>query len=181
MTNKINQQIISDTKRWISDFVIKLTLCPFAHVGFAAGTISYDVSESNDHRAMLTDLWAASQQMMADSSISDGFVIFPNAGSFTNLLELQAIYNTLLSDTALQEQLQSVVFHPDFAFDGESKDHAGNYVNRSPYPMIHILRVEQVAAASASLADDLSIPLANKAKLEKIGSQQLADWLKMYQ
>jgi len=177
MANKTEHTIIRDTQRWISDFVIRLTLCPFAHVGFGAGSIAYSVSTAKTHRTMVADLWALSQQMVADQAVSDGFVIFPIGGSFIHLLELQSVYNALLEDTGLDEQLQSVVFHPEFAFEGEAADHAGNYVNRSPHPMIHILRVEKVAAATASLADDLSIPLANKEKLEKIGSHQLSIWL----
>jgi len=180
MSRLAHQQIISTTKRWISDFVIKLSLCPFAHVGFEADSIHYAVSDNWQHRSMLEDVWSAGQRLVADDTVSDCFVIFPARVTFSYLLQLQSIYNSLLQETSTDEYVQTVVFHPEFLFEGEEHHHAGNYVNRSPHPMIHLLRVSLVAEATATLPDELSIPLANQKKLAVMGSDELAMQLQNY-
>lgn len=50
---------------------------------------------------------------------------------------------------------------------------AENYSNRSPYPMLHILREDSVARAVASHPDVEGIPQRNIALLEKLGAEQL--------
>ncbi len=45
---------------------------------------------------------------------------------------------------------QLASMHPEYCFDGEDYDDSSNFTNRSPYPVIHIIR-------EASMAKVLSV------------------------
>jgi len=40
----------------------------------------------------------------------------------------------------MQGDYQIASFHPNYQFAGTKSDDAENYTNRSPYPLLHILR-----------------------------------------
>ena len=90
-------------------------------------------------------------------------IIFPN--QHPDFLEYLDVFY-LLEDTiqALQKEqiFQLASFHPDYQFADSAFDDAANATNRSPYPMIHILRCSDVEKAIESHADSLSIPQRNK-------------------
>jgi hypothetical protein len=44
-------------------------------------------------------------------------------------------------------------FHPCYVFEGTQPDDVTNFTNRSPYPMLHLLREESVERAVASYPD----------------------------
>lgn len=47
----------------------------------------------------------------------------------------------------VEGSVQIAAFHPDFTFGDASTSDITNYVNRSPLPMIHLLREEEVTRA----------------------------------
>ncbi len=65
---------------------------------------------------------------------------------------------------------QLATFHPDYCFDGADLDDAANYSNRSPYPMVHVLREASVERAIAFYGDTAAIPERNIAYLTALGS-----------
>jgi hypothetical protein len=38
-------------------------------------------------------------------------------------------------------------FHPDYCFESSPADDPANFTNRSPYPMLHLLREESIEKA----------------------------------
>jgi hypothetical protein len=58
---------------------------------------------------------------------------------------------------------QVASFHPAYLFAGSSMNDAANYTNRSPYPMLHILREESVSRAIESYPDTHKISEKNTA------------------
>ena len=50
--------------------------------------------------------------------------------------------------------VQLAPFHPQFVFEGSAPDGIDNYTNRSPYPMFHILREDEVSRAVDKLDGD---------------------------
>jgi hypothetical protein len=70
-------------------------------------------------------------------------------------------------------KFQLASFHPAYQFAGTKEGDPTNYTNRSPLPLIHIIRTEEVADAIASHPDIDSVPLANKAKMRELGVEQL--------
>ena len=64
-------------------------------------------------------------------------------------------------------------FHPHYQFAGTEPDDAENYTNRSPYPMLHILREESLARAIERYHDVEGIPERNIALLKSKSEQEI--------
>ena len=86
----------------------------------------------------------------------------------------------ILKDTKIDSQLQLASFHPEYQFEGTDKDAASNFTNRSPYPIIHILRVEEVERAITLHEDTDAIPARNIALMEDYGLAYLKKQLSKY-
>ena len=52
-------------------------------------------------------------------------------------------------------------------------DDPGNFVNRSPYPMIHILQQASVTTAVDSHPDSLEVPNINRRLLHSLGATHM--------
>ena len=59
-------------------------------------------------------------------------------------------YVDSLAAADLTDYIQIASFHPQFEFGDNSDNSAGNYTNRSPFPLIHLLRVDNVSNAIES-------------------------------
>ena len=72
---------------------------------------------------------------------------------------------------------QLVGFHPLYQFADTEPDDPENYTNRSPFPMLHILRESSVSDAVATTHDAALIPQRNIATLDRLGTIALkARW-----
>lgn len=162
------------TKLWIERFVIGLRLCPFAHFSFYENTIYYEVTSNENHHHCLVDLQKMITKMdaMDEKELSNSFLIFSGKVSFEFLLELKQSIDEVLEEAG---KWQVVVFHPEFQFAGEAYHAAGNFINRSPYGMLHILRVEEVARAIEATPNVDEIPFENKKLLEDIQIKSISE------
>ena len=52
-------------------------------------------------------------------------------------------------------------FHPDYYFQDSDADEPANYTNRSPYPMLHLLRETSIDRAVSSYPNTDKIPERN--------------------
>ena len=81
--------------------------------------------------------------------------LFPD--KFEKYLE---VYNMLvegvLEGHELTDDVQIAPFHPLFQFEGSGPGDVDNYTNRSPFPIFHILREEEVGRAVNLLNGDAS-------------------------
>ena len=76
-------------------------------------------------------------------------------------------FEDFLEETALEFQV--VGFHPHHVFGGEDPSDPGHFVNRSPHPMVHILRqasITDAVEANPKLAG--SVPSTNQALLRSL-------------
>jgi hypothetical protein len=85
-------------------------------------------------------------------------------------------YNRYLDvcDAAVQElglegELQVASFHPDYQFANTQREDMGNFTNRSPYPMLHLLREASVERAIAAVGDTAEIYERNIRTLRELG------------
>ena len=65
-----------------------------------------------------------------------------------------------------------------FRFAGDALDDAGNFVNRSPHPALHLLRQQSVTAAidaQPELAEE--VPQVNAERMRSIGVESMAQLL----
>jgi len=71
--------------------------------------------------------------------------------------------------------IQVASFHPDYCFEGVSRDDPANFTNRSPLPMFHLIREAGLAAALESYPDPEMIPERNVRRLREIGVRGIRD------
>ena len=82
---------------------------------------------------------------------------------FEEYLELVALVEESLVSTGVNKLVQLATFHPNYQFEGCDEDDITNYTNRSPYPMIHLLKVAEVKDAIDQYGGDTKeIYLRNK-------------------
>ena len=102
---------------------------------------------------------------------------------FANVIDDAALQNgdyrgeSVLDQLDLRGKVQVVAFHPDFVFAGEKLGDPGAFTNKSPYPLLHILREKDVTEAVRSHPDVKSIPKANVERMREIGNESLKKML----
>jgi hypothetical protein len=106
--------------------------------------------------------------------LSNSLLILPNgADDFDDFLDLVHMTETLIQDQGLTKAFQLAHFHPNYVFAGVEADDPSNYTNRSPYPMLHLLRVDEVAMAIEHHPDIHSVAPANIEKMRDLGVEQI--------
>ena len=172
---------IRETRRWIETVVIGLNLCPFARRVYDAETIRYVVTEATDTRSLLDALTTELQRLVGEpiSTVETTILIHPQV--LQNFLD----YNDFLSDAdelletlGLSGIVQIASFHPEYRFAGTKPDAVENFTNRSPFPMLHLLREASVTKV-ANDPDFLDgIPERNIGVLQALGRTKLLAMLK---
>ncbi|QEC69499.1 DUF1415 domain-containing protein [Panacibacter ginsenosidivorans] len=156
------EQVIAQTKKWITDVVIGCNFCPFAAREVKRNSVNYIVEESNDIATCLHTFIQECVRMDNDAATETSFIIYPNAfENFEDYLDLVSLAETLLERQDYEGIYQAASFHPQYSFQDAATDDAANYTNRSIYPMLHILREESVETALDHYADPEDIPERN--------------------
>lgn len=169
--------VVEHTRRWISSFVIGLGLCPFARGVFEAGRIRYAVSRARDEDALACDL-AAELRLLAASAparVETTLLIHPQVlGDFLDYNDFVGVVERILGKLRLRGTIQVATFHPRYRFAGTEPDAAENYTNRSPYPMLHLLRETSVSEAAAGGAGEgRKIPRRNIEVMRDLGGENI--------
>ncbi len=167
-----DSQVIEEIRRWVATMVIGLGLCPFADKPNRAGTIRYTVCPSNDSADVLAALIDELQLLVQSprTEIETTLLIVP--GMYPDFLDFNDFVGEAedeLQKLELTGVIQIVGFHPEFRFAEVDPESTENYTNRSPFPMLHLLREVSVSEAAETFGDLASIPTRNTATLEKLG------------
>lgn len=167
-------KIIEKTKYWISSFVVKLNLCPFAAYPLQNDQIRYVVYEG-ENLGNLINLLEEELKMLQSSNSKDietTLIIFPKLlNDFYDYNDFLDIANQRIFALNLEGELQVASFHPQYQFGGVEIDDITNYTNRSPYPMLHLLREESIEIALENYDDPEAIPENNMATMNKLGRE----------
>ena len=164
--------VIEKTRRWISDIVIGLNLCPFARRVFDGEKIRYFVSQAMSEESLLIDLKTELERLntTAISEIETTIVIHPQVLiGFFEYNDFLEVANALVENLSLSGEIQIASFHPQYQFAGTTPDAVENYTNRSPYPMLHLLREDSITNLKIAPEELLQIPERNVALLTKMG------------
>ncbi|RDX36962.1 DUF1415 domain-containing protein [Kangiella sp. HD9-110m-PIT-SAG07] len=171
--------IIASVRYWLSQTVIGYNFCPFARREFVKNTIDYRVSSSNSIEPALYDLVDELQKLDQKSAVETCLIILPQGfESFDDYLDLVDYSNQLLDRLEYTGVYQIATFHPDYCFDGLDKDDPANYTNRSPYPILHILREVSLEKALENYDEPESIPDNNVKLAREKGITAFTDILK---
>ena len=150
------KQIIACTSAWVEQVVIGLNLCPFAKPVHTKGQIDYLLSHARDETTLAADLRLSMQRLIASTpkSMDTCLLIHPWVLSdffdYNNFLD---IADEILDELELVGVLQIASFHPHYQFAGTTEDDVTNCTNRSPFPMLHLLREKSLDKATAALPD----------------------------
>lgn len=135
----------------------------------------YALAESSDLEGLLHALVAECQRLDADASIATTLLIAPSGmDDFDDYLDWVELSERLLDDLGYAGVYQLASFHPDYVFDGVEADDPANATNRSPAPMLHLLREAELEKALASYPDPEAIPERNMVRLRASDSAALA-------
>lgn len=166
-------EYIEKTKKWIEKVVIGLNLCPFAHAPFQKGTVRLTYSDTSDPAILMRTFLAETEALLSKpaSELETTLIIHPNVLiDFEAYLDFYEEANLVLEEVGAEEVIQLASFHPDYCFEGEPASDPANFTNRSPYPMLHLLRFESVEKAIQLYPDVEGIPDRNIAQLRALGS-----------
>ncbi|MEX0915228.1 MAG: DUF1415 domain-containing protein, partial [Wenzhouxiangellaceae bacterium] len=94
-------------------------------------------------------------------------------GDFLDYNDFLDIADGLLEQMELDGTIQIASFHPDYRFADSPPDDPANCTNRSPWPMLHLLRETSIETATANLPDTNTIYERNIETLRALG---LAGW-----
>ena len=181
-------QIINHTWRWLQEIVIELGLCPFAALPFKQNKIHYQVCAWHDSEACLHSFAGLLDTMDRTPQIETALLILDEQSTsdtsdrFSRYLDLLELMQALLEDCGYTGIYQLASFHPDYCFQGTRADDVSNFTNRSPYPMIHILREESISHAIQNFRGDIAqIPDKNILTMQKHGFTSMhKKWLSIF-
>lgn len=166
--------VAEQARRWLETIVIGLNLCPFAKRELVKERIRFFVSEATTEEMLVGDLEAELERLEQDSSIETTLIIHPRVlADFFEYQQFLIWADGVLKRLGLRGVYQIASFHPDYRFRNSLEHAPGNYTNRSPYPMLHLLREDSLATAIANYPDTDKIPEHNIACLESLGPEQL--------
>lgn len=159
---RTTEKIIAQTKKWIVDVVIGCNFCPFAAREVKAGSIHYQVDDATDISTGLQAFLRECTRLDTETTIGTTLLIFPDGFQrFDDYLDLVSLAEKLLHKSGYEGIYQVASFHPLYRFANTTTEDPGNYTNRSIYPMLHVLREEQVEKALARYPHPEQIPDIN--------------------
>ena len=162
--------VVERTKNWIRDVVIGLNFCPFAPKPFKDELILYKVDDTSDPAIALESFIITCRFLEDNPAMETALLIFSNGFfDFQEYLNLTDLAEKLLKAQGFEGVYQVASFHPDYIFAGSDENDPANYTNRSPYPMLHLLREDLLEIAIDKHINVDDIPNQNIAKAKSLG------------
>jgi len=166
---------IQKTKEWIERFILGMNICPFAGAPFLSSKIRYALYPEEDLIELLSNIEKEISTIDNASSeeIETSLIILPSIRiSFDKFHDFNHVVEDLVSFMGLEDKFQVVAFHPLFRYADAEEDDPSNFTNRSPYPMLHILRQSSIeSVADEALGRQISEDNYNK--LQRLTVEEL--------
>lgn len=169
-----DDDVLAATRRWLEQAVIGLNLCPFAKSVYVKDQVRLVVSRARHLDAFLDDLDRELELLkttpaeQVDTTLLVHPTLFPEFLVFNDFLN---VADDVLVEHELEGVIQIAPFHPDFVFEGEDEADMSHFTNRSPFPMLHLIREESLEKAIASFGDTDVIYERNIDVLRKLGPE----------
>jgi len=167
-------RIIAETRAWIEHAVVGLHLCPFARAPLVAGRVRIVCSEARDPEALLAEL-VDELNLLAElpaERIETTLLVHTHVlTDFLDYNDFLAVAEGAVAALGLEGVVQIASFHPHYRFEEHAADDIANATNRSPHPLLQLLREESVERALAGMARPEAIFEANIATMERLGRE----------
>jgi len=169
-----DEQVIATTRVWLERAVIGQQLCPFAAAPYRSDRVRFCVSAQRSTTGLREDLCRELQMLWETDPLQCETTLLIHPRVLTDFLE----YNDFLdecdiaiAELGLEGELQVASFHPNYQFAGTSEQDITNFTNRSPYPMLHLLREASIEDAAANFAGIDEIGPRNMRTLRRLGQE----------
>jgi hypothetical protein len=175
-----HDEIIASTRRWLERSVIGLNLCPFAESVYRAGRVRFRVSDQRSAAALLEEFRAelCALQAADPARCETTLLIHPWVlNDFIEYNDFLEVCEAAIAELGLEGELQVASFHPQYQFAGTQSNDIENCTNRSPHPMLHLLREASVERAIAAVPDTGEIYRRNIGTLRNLGR---AGWERLW-
>lgn len=156
MSIVVDDTVAAHTRRRLERVVIGLNLCPFARAPHVRGQIRFAVSDARDIDTLATGLRDELEQLHAADPdvVETTLAIHPHVlHDFLDYNDFLETADALLEDPELDGEMQIASFHPDDRFADAAPDAIENHSNRSPHPILHLLREDSIARVVDAVPD----------------------------
>lgn len=172
--------ILDETRAWIERAVIGLDLCPFARAVYVGDRIRYSISTARDEDALIRALAGELSALVSAPEALCETTLLIHPWVLTDFADYNAFLEVAdreVDALELRGEIQIASFHPCYQFAGTTRDDIANFTNRSPYPMLHLLREASVERAVAAIPNTDAIFERNIETLRRLGPD---GWRKMF-
>ena len=156
--------------------VVGLNLCPFSHSVIAQDQVFYAICDAITD-TQLKQFYVNELQRLIEAEENDvatSLLMFTQGLEvFDDYLDLLDWFQQLLEQAELTEHVQLASFHPQYQFEGVAADDLSHFTNRSPYPIIQLLRQAPMTKALTHVADPEKIYTDNIQTLDKLGRRKV--------
>lgn len=160
---------------WVEHAVLGLGLCPFAGEHWYAGRVRLAVTDATSEADVLDALRDEVEILaQADPAVTETtlLIIVNLLRDFEDYNEFLGLVDELGERLGWTGHFQIASFHPDYQFAGTRPDDPENFTNRSPYPLLHVLRESTVTQVLAEFPNPDQIPLTNIATMRSLSDER---------
>lgn len=166
---------INAVQQWLEQVVIGLNLCPFAARPYQEKRVRIQLCECETELALLETLQA--ELTLIDekpaSEIETTLLVIPSLlQDFEDYNQFLDLVDGLLDEFEWAGEYQVASFHPHYCFAGVAPESPENLTNRSPYPLLHIIRETSIEAALEHYENPEAIPERNIERLKALSEDE---------
>lgn len=164
------------TQQWFEQVVLGLNLCPFAHRPARQQQIRFCTSQADNENTLLQELLKEIRWLEGTPAqvCETTLLIVPEL--LTDFYDYQFFLeeaNYQLKQHQWQGVFQIASFHPDYCFAGSEADDPANLTNRSPYPVLHILREDSLSKVLDQVDAPEDIPARNIDRMCALSTEEV--------
>lgn len=153
----------AQVRYWIDTVVVGLNICPFAKRELEAGRVRVCEPPAAGLQQTLEAFADEAIQLVNNEQTATTLLVLAKGfEDFDDYLDLLEMSEALLEECGWDEALQLASFHPDYCFEGVEEGDPANFTNRSPLPILHLLRQDDVAKAIEHYPEVDRIPVNNQ-------------------
>ena len=163
---------LAETRAWVDRVVIGLGLCPFARAARQRDRTCFVGCAATESEALLDVFCDAARSLMAApfDAVETTLLVHPFVlTDFDDYNDFLDVADAALDALGATGVLQVASFHPHYRFAGTEAGNVSNATNRSPHPVLQLLRERSIEAAAAAWPDPAVIYEANIATLQRLG------------
>ncbi len=169
-----SERVKHQVQSWLTSFIIKYNICPFAKKEHEKDSIYYSIINSKNTALCLESVFLECQRLDTEKKIETTLIIYPDHFiQFDDYLDFLSMAESLLIEQGYEGIYKLASFHPDYCFDGESPSDPANYTNRSPYPILHLIRESSLEKALKTYPHPELIPQRNIELTRKMGLKKI--------